>query len=652
MKQLILIIFCLLSLQLNLFAQKHFVTSSDSISIDQQLDTHFGVDYEISDFVFVDSLENYTDYSRTVIDDEYGTLNSCIVFTAKTNNAIRNVKGVLGVYRANQIIWYSDYIIPDDEIYGGGFIDAIEDINNDGKVEIMSIWNSEGGASYRTITLFVHSWDGIGGGLAVDVSSGGSPIICHQNKMFKYIDIQGDGVFEIISYTNAIENYPTVHEWDGINYSGSTIDLETTEMFFPRNNFTPIVKSVINELDDNFIITYTAQNSNPSAQSINIFDVYGFDEYEVIYGSIDVENTDVITSDENWEGYMLSTVLTWSGYPIKPGKSVGGFSYLTNGLPVIGLARLRGYNYQWSGDYLDNHSVDDYIDNSVVVKTVAAKLPPTPFFPTEFLDTLTNYTTQSYDLGWIENEKTFNKLMGKLENAKNHLSLGNNRKTIKLLKELSKEVKKENGKKLTSEAYALLYYNTEYLITQIPPENLTIASMSPEITIEKTKDFKLTVHGTDFAKKSEVYWNGKKMKTKFISENILEADIKNKDIKKEGAYSVHVSEKKLDPTEELEFKIYKKLPEKIIPVLNCVEELDKKKLRAWFGYENYNNGIVLLDDKMKGPKHGGKFKDHPEAFLPGIHERVFSVVFDKKDKIKWEIGKEKAEVLKDSPKCE
>ena len=172
----------------NINAQEHFVNAAASSAIDQQLDSHFGVDYEIADYIFVDSLEEHYDIDRELIDDEYGTLDNCIVFTAEKTQTYKNVKGIVGVYKNGQIIWYSDYIIPDNEIYGNGFIYSIEDINNDGKVEIMTEWEGTGGASYNTIRLFVHEWDGNQGVLVGEAN-------CYETQLFKYIDIQGDGIF-------------------------------------------------------------------------------------------------------------------------------------------------------------------------------------------------------------------------------------------------------------------------------------------------------------------------------------------------------------------------------------------------------------------------------------------------------------------------
>ena len=156
----IIFLIVMLTSQTILFAQKKYVSATDSNAIDQQLDSHFGVDYEIYDAIFIDSLEIHYDINRSGIDDEYETLKSCIAFTAGKNGFYRNVQGIIGIYRNNHIVWYSDFMVPNDEIYGGGFIDKIEDINNDGKVEIMTIWEAVGGASYHTKILFIHSWDG------------------------------------------------------------------------------------------------------------------------------------------------------------------------------------------------------------------------------------------------------------------------------------------------------------------------------------------------------------------------------------------------------------------------------------------------------------------------------------------------------------
>ena len=75
----------------------------------------------------------------------------------------------------------------------------------------MTAWESVGGASYHTKQrLFVHSWNGNQGSLDVDVlGGGGSPIKCYETKLFEYIDVNGDGKWEIISF-EYIKNTPSV----------------------------------------------------------------------------------------------------------------------------------------------------------------------------------------------------------------------------------------------------------------------------------------------------------------------------------------------------------------------------------------------------------------------------------------------------------
>jgi len=449
----------------NLTAQEHFVSPADSIAIDQQLDSHFGIDYEIVDYIYVDSLEDNSDYSRAIIDDEYGTLDNCIVFTAEKNtDNSTNAKGIVGVYKNGQIIWYSDYIIPDDEIYGGGFIYAIEDINNNGKLEIMTQWDTYGGASYQNKILYIHTWDGNQGSLIVDVSQGGSPIDWPDTKLFEIIDVQGDGVFEIV--TLGFGNSPTVYEWNGSNYAYSeTAQIDSTEMFFPRNNFTPIVKTKVTKANGSFVYEYNVKNSESSAQSINEFDVYGHD---VSYKIADNYYFNVLKPSEEWYGDDRRNSVTWAGPTIKPGHSLGGFSFTAKGLPEIGYAYLRGYNYQWSGDYRENTSVKDYLNNSVIVKTIAAKLPPEPFVPLAFIDTLTTYVDSSYSLGWITNEQTKDKYNNYFTNTKNYLNQSNNNAAKTELQKVLTDCNTDSSSVLTSEAYALLYFNTDYLINRIP----------------------------------------------------------------------------------------------------------------------------------------------------------------------------------------
>ena len=138
----------------------------------------------------------------------------------------------------------------------------------------------------------------------------------------------------------------------------------------------------------------------------------------------------------------------------------------------------------------------------IVGKTIGPVLPPTPFVALVFLDTLISYKHQSVTLGWLkskrdddcdEDEKPddgiVKNLDKRLDKAKKELI---QRDSVKARNELEKFVKKverlwkrsqlarpqsgrdedNNDKRdkvvMTSEAYALLKFNTEYLIDRLP----------------------------------------------------------------------------------------------------------------------------------------------------------------------------------------
>ena len=84
------------------------------------------------------------------------------------------------------------------------------------------------------------------------------------------------------------------------------------------------------------------------------------------------------------------------------------------------------------------------------------------------LDTLVSLKHQAVANGWIDNQGVANSLDSKLDNAKSKLEAGDTTAAKNMLNAFVNEVEAQNGKHLTSEAYALLKYNAEYLIDRLP----------------------------------------------------------------------------------------------------------------------------------------------------------------------------------------
>ena len=140
----------------------------------------------------------------------------------------------------------------------------------------------------------------------------------------------------------------------------------------------------------------------------------------------------------------------------------------------------------------------DYVDSIRNVVnyhgwTIGPTAPPLNFSATSWIDTLTSYKRQCVALGWLTNEPQHDRdedgdkadegiverLDRRLDKAKAALSKTDSVKARLELELFVKEVEhiyhqsKEEGKRrgvpvLTSEGYALLKYNAEYLIDRLP----------------------------------------------------------------------------------------------------------------------------------------------------------------------------------------
>jgi hypothetical protein len=106
-------------------------------------------------------------------------------------------------------------------------------------------------------------------------------------------------------------------------------------------------------------------------------------------------------------------------------------------------------------------------NNTVKRKTIGPKDTPDPFTAKAFMDLIMIYLSQSDSLGWIKTKETFNKYNFTFEKAKTRLEQNDNPASIAILDSVLTNVEAEKDNTLTSEAYALIKYNTEYLKDQL-----------------------------------------------------------------------------------------------------------------------------------------------------------------------------------------
>ncbi|MGA9365204.1 MAG: hypothetical protein WBW16_12635 [Bacteroidota bacterium] len=101
-------------------------------------------------------------------------------------------------------------------------------------------------------------------------------------------------------------------------------------------------------------------------------------------------------------------------------------------------------------------------------KTVTPVVPSLPLNSLDFLDTLMSYTTQSRSLAWIKDQPTADKYAGYFSSARAKLVQRDSVGARTSLQQVLRDVDIDSIANLTSEAYALLRYNTEYLLRQLP----------------------------------------------------------------------------------------------------------------------------------------------------------------------------------------
>jgi hypothetical protein len=197
---------------------------------------------------------------------------------------------------------------------------------------------------------------------------------------------------------------------------------------------------------------------------------------------------------------------------VTPGATLDGFVMTSAGLPSIRRFKAEPYFniYRFFPSLEDTTramtiSQMDSIREIVNFfgRTVGPNAPPANLDPSTWIDTLLSYTRQSADLGWLGKQRDndcndderpddgiVKNIELRLQKANRELTRGDSVQARKKLEKLVQKVERiwkrsqEEEKKhrrdrwerqdnviMTSEAYALLKYNSEYLIDRLPDKS-------------------------------------------------------------------------------------------------------------------------------------------------------------------------------------
>ena len=196
----------------------------------------------------------------------------------------------------------------------------------------------------------------------------------------------------------------------------------------------------------------------------------------------------ISNTPSGWDGSLTQQyTLDFFGFPeIKPGEFLNNFEINSFGLPSI-----RKVIFSIAKDTVIDSwpSIEDTTStlsfgqmDSILASldysswTVAPNFFPKDISFSAIIDTITSYTQRSSQLGWIKNQSTADKYANYFNTAKTQLQQNNITGVRSTLNNVLSNASQDSTSNLTSEAYALIRYNTEYLLANLPaPTNPGLA---------------------------------------------------------------------------------------------------------------------------------------------------------------------------------
>ena len=407
----------------------------------------YGSGAGIDDVVNVDTAVARYDICDGRIENEHALLTHAYVFAGKVNFNV----GFVGIYRSNQIAWISDTaMIPGGPLH----VFATRDMLHDGSVEIIVIGGEQGGGD---ISLF--RWDGLTGTMISSVNDL-YPAMEFSGDLVRFADVEGDGVLELQSYDSS--DSLVTFGWNGQSYGRwQTTPQPLKTDYLPMNRFTSSVSTEISNVSGHLRYRYRVQNGSASLQSI---------KEVVVKHRVDPDSITNQAGPAYWWGYAANSQYpSWENvrdrryWDILPGKTDSSFAFSSSGLPAIVPYYLLGRNAESSSEDLSLWE-QNILNNSVHGLTVAPATPPSPFGGLNFLDTIKSYINQSRSLGWIANQTTANKYLSLMDSARHQIERFYSDGARVVLDTVLQNLGPDSVQGfLTSEAYALIRFNPEYL---------------------------------------------------------------------------------------------------------------------------------------------------------------------------------------------
>ncbi len=292
-----------------------------------------------------------------------------------------------------------------------------------------------------------------------------------------YVEAQ---VYTSVSYDEETGNYIIYYE----NIQGDTVSV----IFEPRTKISPGI----------FANVHNGNTIDTLKYSYHVY-LLGHSEQNLLSLTINTESSIISHEKPNdkWESYKSNRIPGWrwvnsyihprglwvEDLDISPGDSLNGFIILSQGIPTIvnayfeGNERILMFPDEPPSEVMEIIvQLGKFEVNSVQVQTIGPKDPPDPFVHSVFIDSLISYLWQSYELRWVLDETFVDELDDLLRQVRAHFLSpepdpgGDPAELLETFIDLVQDTydgEGPPGAELSSEAYALFYYNAKYLLERI-----------------------------------------------------------------------------------------------------------------------------------------------------------------------------------------
>jgi hypothetical protein len=619
-------------------------------------------DLELTTIVNIDSSKGNPAVQGGWIEDPYNTLTGCYIFAADNSREL----GCVGVYRDGQILWHSDSLV----FIPGGISEGsilTSDLNSDGTVEILTTWEGTGqeGPKY----LWIFSWTGSEASLVSATSDDPdsvvwgrtSDIVTYNSSTFGLADFEGDGIWEILGFDLVSEGVvdengevpkttaPIVYYWDGSKYAIASAErYPRIEQPLPRNRLEPQLSVRITPDGGRLVFDFRLVNSIESIQRLVDFHVHHEEGLSL-----------VCAAPPQWTCFNQGPLATWhsvlaspAGGSIKPGMEQGGFRLDSPGTAVlVGPVRwyARGFNFEFPVED-PMLAYQDILENSAGGFTLGPLSAPPEFAVA--VDTVCGYAELVYRLGWIRDPVKTDSILTLLTSSRANFEIGDFGAARTTLQSLFQYVQGDGGRAFSNEAYALLRFNTEYLLGRLPIGSApALASLTPGMTLTGSGSFLLFVKCSGFYEGATILWNGTACATTLVSSTRLKSRIPASATASPINVPITVRNPDGSTSGQLTFAAVVTLPAPVRPVLDCVRKRDDEHYTAWFGYQNDNPVAVYIPVGTRNKfTPSPRDRDQPTIFLPGRAVRAFSVTFPGTNLV-WTLNGRTATASKNSSRC-